>query len=109
MRPLMTRFILGVSIAFGFAPAHSQLDRGSGGDLRVDDRPITAPSLSPDPTRFFDPVGAKPSGDILKSLDKELARSPVEPPPAGIPRDRPMEARPGADLGKRPPAYSTFR
>lgn len=30
MRPLMTLFLLGISIAFGFAPVHAQLDRGSG-------------------------------------------------------------------------------
>ncbi len=100
-------------------PALAQFDRGGGpaGDFRVEDRPITAPSIGspdvmgspPNPMRFGSVLGGKPPDDVLKGLDNDLGRSTIEPP-GTILRDRPLGPvlRPGEDLGRRPAALSLF-
>jgi hypothetical protein len=107
MRRLVPLLVAGLVI--GAVPAQAQLEPT--GDFRAADRLTTAPILgpssipgvSPDPMRFRDAIGPKSSQDILKSLDKDLGRSTLEPL-RGRQREEHLIDKPGEDLGKRPAA-----
>jgi hypothetical protein len=56
------------------------------GDFRVEGRPGTAPtvgppggpSLPPGPATFRDSLGGRSPDEILKGIDKELGKSPID-------------------------------
>jgi hypothetical protein len=87
--------------------------QGPSGDFRSMDRPATmplvgpsgVPGVPPDPMRFGDTIGSRPSQDILKSIDKDLGRSTIERPDERA--EIRLWHRPGEDLGKGPP--TTFK
>lgn len=110
MRWFVPLVILG-SVVISF-PVLAQLGQlGPSGDFRVNDRPGTAPtvgppggpSLSPGPTLFRDPTGAKSPDEILKSLDKDLGRNTFGSPGSAS-SDRPFELekdlRPSSEVFK---------
>jgi hypothetical protein len=85
MRSILSLFIFAAMTAA--VPGYAQLVPGGGsGDFRVNDRPGTAPTVGPpggpslpaDSSMFRD-TSAKPPDEILKSIDKDLGRSTVEP------------------------------
>jgi hypothetical protein len=78
------------------------------GDFRVEGRPGTAPtvgppggpSLPPGPTFFRDSLGGRSPDEILKSIDKDLGRSSLDPSESGAdvrPLDLERELRSPAD------------
>jgi hypothetical protein len=58
------------------------------------------PSIAPDPTLFRDFAGTKSSDEILKSLDKDLGKSPLSDPgvpPSGPSSELERDLRPPSD------------
>ncbi len=98
------------------ATALAQFDRiGGSVEFRAPDLPIGAPPLRdpgavglPADAKLLDRMGPPSTGDVLKDLDKSLGRTGTKSTEDD--RDRHIEPfKPGEDLGKRPPAHSTFK
>jgi hypothetical protein len=94
MRPIVLLLVSGLALV-GVSTYAQPIQLGPSGDFRVNDRPGTAPtvglpggpSVPPDPTLFRDFAGSKSPDEVLKSLDKDLGRSPVSD--AGVPSTGP--------------------
>jgi hypothetical protein len=108
MRWLVPLLFIGLTLIS--IPAYAQLGQlGPSGDFRVNDRSGTAPtvgapggpSVPPDPTLFRDFAGTRSPDEVLKSLDKDLGKTPVGEPevPSSGPSSLQLEKefRPASD------------